>query len=143
MPPTAYIDVALAAVLFALFYLMQVWDETRDPKLFVPIGILAGFGYAVKYTAFLAVPYALGFIAWKLWRAKKPLLGPAMTIALLAAIMILPWMAKNWIEVANPLSPLGNHLFPNPYVHISLEDLMASQSQACTPSPADGRFRWK
>ena len=119
----AYIDVALAAVLFALFYLMQVWDETRDPKLLVPIGILAGFGYAVKYTAFLAVPYALGFIAWKLWRARKPLLGPAMTIALLAAVMILPWMAKNWIEVANPLSPLGNHLFPNPYVHISLEDL--------------------
>jgi 4-amino-4-deoxy-L-arabinose transferase-like glycosyltransferase len=100
---TAYIDVALAAVLFALFYLLQVWDETRDPKLLAPIGILAGFGYAVKYTAFLAVPYALGFVAWKLWRAHKPLLRPVLVVALLAAVMILPWMLKNWIEVANPV----------------------------------------
>jgi hypothetical protein len=119
---TAYIDVALATVLFALFYLLQIWDETRDPRLLLPIGILAGFGYAVKYTAFLAVPYALGFVAWKLWRADKPLLRPILTVALLAAVMILPWMAKNWIEVANPLSPLANRIFPNPYVHIGFED---------------------
>jgi hypothetical protein len=31
-------------------------------------------------------------------------------------------MLKNWIEVANPLSPLANRIFPNPYVHISFED---------------------
>ncbi len=111
---SAYIDVALAAVLFALFYLMQIWDETRDSKLLVPIGILAGFGYAVKYTAFLAVPYALGFVIWKIWRARKPLLRPAITVAALAAVMVLPWMLKNWIEVANPLSPLANRIFPNP-----------------------------
>jgi hypothetical protein len=118
----AYIDVALAAVLFALFYLLQIWDENRDPKMLVPIGILAGFGYAVKYTAFLAVPYAAGFIAWKLWRARKPVLRPVLVVSLLAAVMILPWVVKNWIEVANPVSPLANRLFPNPYVHISFED---------------------
>ena len=119
---TAYIDVALATVLFALFYLLQVWDESRDARLLVPIGILAGFGYAVKYTAFLAVPYAVGFVAWKMWRARKPLLRPVLVVALLAAFMFLPWMLKNWIEVVNPLSPLANHIFPNPYVHISFED---------------------
>ena len=116
---SAYIDVALAAVLFALFYLLQIWDETRDSKLVVPIGILAGFGYAVKYTAFLAVPYAVGFVAWKLWRARKPLLRPVLTVALLAAVMILPWMVKNWIEVANPLSPLGQpHLSQSLCAHL-------------------------
>jgi Dolichyl-phosphate-mannose-protein mannosyltransferase len=119
---TAYIDVALPAVLFALFYLLQLWDENRDPGFLLPIGILAGFGYAVKYTAFLAVPYAVGFVAWKLWRARKPLLGPVLIVALLAAVMVLPWMLKNWVEVANPLSPLANRIFPNPYVHISFED---------------------
>ena len=126
---TAFIDVGLAAVLFALFYLLQVWDETRDSKLLVPIGILAGFGYAVKYTGFVAVPYAVGFVAWKLfWKRKteggagKPLLRPVLVTALLAAVMILPWMLKNWIEVENPVSPLANRIFPNPYVHISFED---------------------
>jgi hypothetical protein len=119
---TGLIDVALPTVLFALFYLLQAWDERRASKLLVPIGILAGFAYAVKYTGFLAVPYALGFVAWKVWRARRPLLGPVLVIALSAAVMILPWMAKNWIEVANPFSPLANRILPNPYVHISFED---------------------
>jgi len=118
----AYNDVALAAVLFALFYLLQIWDENRDPKMLVPIGILAGFGYEVKYTAILAVPYALGFIGWKLWRERKPILRPVLVVSGLAAMCILPWMVKNWIEVMNPVSPLANRVFPNPYVHISFED---------------------
>lgn len=119
---TAYIDVALPAVLFALFYLLQIWDETRNVQLLLPIGILAGFGYAVKYTGFLAVPYAVGFVAWKLWRSRQPLLRPVLIVTLMAAVMILPWMIKNWVEVANPLSPLANRIFPNPYVHISFEE---------------------
>lgn len=119
---SAYIDVALAAVLFALFYLLQVWDENRDPKMLVVIGLLAGFGFEVKYTAFLAVPYALGFIGYKLWRARKPMLRPVLVVSLVAAACIVPWMVKDWIEVANPVSPLANRLFPNPYVHISFED---------------------
>jgi 4-amino-4-deoxy-L-arabinose transferase-like glycosyltransferase len=118
----AYIDVALAAVLFALFYLLQIWDESRDPKMLVPIGLLAGFGYEVKYTAFVAVPYALGFVAWKLWRERKPVLRPVLVVSLIAVSCIVPWMVKNWIEVANPVSPLANRIFPNPYVHISFED---------------------
>jgi hypothetical protein len=122
----AYIDVALAADLFALFYLLQIWDENRDPKLLVPIGLLAGFGYEVKYTAIVAVPYAVGFVAWKLWRERKPVLRPVLrpvlTVSLIAVACIVPWMLKDWIEVANPVSPLANRIFPNPYVHISFED---------------------
>jgi hypothetical protein len=117
----AYLDVALAAVVFALFYLLQVWDENRDPKMLIPIGLLAGFAYEVKYTAFVAVPYAIGFVAWKLWRQQKPVLRPALVVSILAAACILPWMVKDWIEVANPVSPLANSVFPNPYVHISFE----------------------
>ena len=119
---TAYIDVALACVLFALFYALQVWDETRDSRLLAPLGILAGFGYAVKYTAFLAVPYTIGFLAWRLWRTRQPLRRPLIIVTLMSATMVAPWMLKDWIEVANPVSPLANRLFPNPYVHISFED---------------------
>ncbi len=118
----AYVDVALAAVLFALFYLLQIWDGNRDPKMLVPIGLLAGFGYEVKYTAIVAVPYAAGFIAWKLWRERKPVLRPVLVVSLIAVACIVPWMVKDWIEVANPVSPLANSLFPNPYVHVSFEE---------------------
>jgi hypothetical protein len=122
----AYIDVALAAVLFALFYLLQVWDENRDPKMLVPIGLLAGFAYEVKYTAILAVPYAVGFVAWKLWRKREPqrqsIVRAILVVSAIAIACILPWMVKNWIEVVNPVSPLANRMFPNPYVHVSFED---------------------
>ena len=118
----AYNDVAVAFNAFALFYLLQIWSDAKNPKLLVPIGILAGFSYAIKYTACLAVPYALGFILWKLWRARKPILRPVLLTAGLALVFILPWMVKNWLWVDNPVSPFGNRLFPNRYVHVSFED---------------------
>lgn len=118
----AYVDAALVAFLFALFYMLQIWDENRDPKLLIPIGLLAGFGYEIKYTAMVAVPYAVGFVAWKLWRDRKPVLRPTLVVLLIALSCIVPWMVKNWIEVANPVSPFANRFFPNPYVHISFED---------------------
>ena len=118
----AYIDVGITAILFGLFYLLQIWERDRNPALLVPIGILVGYSYAVKYTAFVAVPYTLGFVVWKLWRKREPIPRPVLVVSLLALASILPWMLKSWIEVANPFSPFANRLFPNPYVHISFED---------------------
>src|ERR1700693_213102 len=138
----AYIDVGITAVLFALFYLLQIWDQERNAKLFIPIGILAGFSYAVKYTAFVAVPYALGFIAWKLWRARKPLLRPVLVVSALALAFILPWMVKSWIEVANPFSPFANRFFPNPYVHISFEDTYRKYMQVYALT-SDWQIPWQ
>ncbi len=119
---SAYNDVAAATILFTLFYLLQIWDQARTPGLLVAIGLVAGFGYAAKYTAFLGVPYALGFVAWKLFRARRPLLGPVAVVSLCAAAMIAPWMVKNWILLANPVSPFLNKVFSNPYVHVSFEE---------------------
>jgi hypothetical protein len=130
---SAYVDVALAANLFALFYFLQIWAEglvtqasglqSRDSsRLLIPIGILAGFAFAIKYTALLALPYALGLIAWKLWRARQPLLRPLVLVAGVALIFILPWLLKNWLWMYNPVTPFANRLFPNPWVHISFED---------------------
>ena len=117
----AYNDVALAAVLFSLFYLLQIWDETRDCGLLIPVGILAGWSYAIKYTAFLAVPYALAFVLWRLYRSHKPILRHLVIISGIVAVFVLPWIIKNWIWVGNPVSPFANQIFPNPYVHVSFE----------------------
>jgi len=117
----AYIDVAVAGILFALFYLLQIWERERTAALLVPVGLLAGFAYAAKYTAFLALPFALGFVGWRLWRERKPLIKPLLIVSACAALLILPWMVKNWLWVDNPFSPFFNRYFPNPYVHVSLE----------------------
>ncbi|HZT33984.1 MAG TPA: glycosyltransferase family 39 protein [Bryobacteraceae bacterium] len=113
---SAYIDVAVAALAFTLFYFLQVWDAERADGLWIPIGLVAGFGYAAKYTAVLGVPYALGFLLWKLRRKRALLLRAAATVAACAFLMMLPWLAKNWLWVHNPVSPFFNAYFPNRYV---------------------------
>ncbi len=111
---SAYNDAALAATAFTLFILLQAWNEERTPSLLIPIGLVAGFAYAIKYTGGVAIIYAVGFVAWKSWRSRE--LRPALTVALFAALVAVPWMVKNWLWVQNPVSPFFNGLFPNPYV---------------------------
>ncbi len=119
---SAYNDVAAAAAAFAVYYLLQIWHRERHGALLVSIGILAGFVFAIKYTAFVALAYALGFVTWGLWSDRRRLLPSLATVALVACIWIAPWMIKNAIVVGNPVSPFANRIFPNPYVHVSFEE---------------------
>ena len=115
---TAYIDVAAAAIVFAVFYWLEIWDAARDARLLMPIGLLAGYAYAAKYTAFVILPYALVFLAW---RARK--LRPLIVVTACAALMIAPWMLKDWIYFHDPIAPFAPEIFPNPYVHVfALQD---------------------
>jgi hypothetical protein len=116
---SAYVDVAAACIVFAVFYLLEIWDRERAPGLLVAIGLLAGFAYAVKYTAAIAVPYAAAYVAWRSWR--KGLVRPVLIVCLCALAVMLPWMAKNWIWVENPFSPFLNAVFPNPYIQAGFE----------------------
>jgi hypothetical protein len=121
---SAYVDVALATIGFALFYVLQIWDANRQPGLLVVAGVLAGFAFAVKYTGVMALLYALIFVSRTglLACPWKDLARQARRPVLLALVFIVPWLAKNWIWVGNPVSPFANRLFPNPYVHLSFED---------------------
>ena len=74
---TGYVDVAVACVLFAVYYLFEIWRQERNTRLLVGVGLLAGFCFAAKYTAFLAVPYVLGLILWESLRILDfPVLVP-------------------------------------------------------------------
>jgi len=114
---SAYNDVALAAVAFTLFSVLERWAQEKDARLLPGIGILAGFGYALKYTAWLGVAYAIGFVAWKSRRVR-----PVAIVALGAFLLVGPWMAKNWMWMQNPVAPFFNRYFPNPYVTIDFEE---------------------
>ena len=118
---SAYNDAAGACVIFALFYLLDIWIQARNPKLIPLAGLLAGFAFGLKFTLFLATPYAAAVIAWNLWRARKPVWKPLALFAACAAVMILPWLAKNYVIVGNPFSPFLNSIFPNHYISIRFE----------------------
>ncbi len=119
---SAYVDVAAAAILFALFYLLSISETGRSSSLLVPIGILAGFSFAAKYTAAIAIPYAIAMVIWTHRRAGKAWLRPVLTVCGVAALFILPWMIKNQVFGGNPFAPFANRFFPNPYVHVSFEE---------------------
>jgi hypothetical protein len=114
---SAYVDVALAAVAFSLFHLLQIWDEDRSRRLLIAIGLLAGFAYAVKYTGWPAIPYALAVVGWKSRRLRS-----VLTVGVSAAPMVLPWMIKNALWMLNPSAPFFNRIFVNPYITPAFEE---------------------
>ena len=117
----AYVDVAAAAVAFAVFYAVEIWREQRTWQAAALVGLLAGFGYGVKYTLFVGVIYAIGSIAWVLRADAGRALRHSATTAVCALALISPWLIKNALIVQNPFAPFLNRLFPNPYVYASFE----------------------
>lgn len=106
---SSYNDVAVACTLFGLFYLLEI----DAPPLLT--GLLAGFGYALKYTAFLGAVYlGLRYLVQRRWRHLAVACVPA-------ALMIVPWVLKTWILGGNPFLPLLNSWWPNQFVHPSFE----------------------
>lgn len=106
---SAYTDAAVACVAFAVVYLTE---REAPPWL---TGMMCGFAYALKYTAFVAVLYPLARHAWrKQWRA-------AAVLCAAAAITAAPWPLRNWIYYGNPAAPLMNRIWPNEFVHASFE----------------------
>jgi hypothetical protein len=117
---SAYNDVGLAATGFGCFYLLELWNETDNSRLLALAGVLAGYAYAIKYSGGVAVPFAVGFVALKSKRLR-----PVAVVILFASLMMAPWMIKNWITVQNPLAPLANTIFRNPYFHPYAEAQLA------------------
>jgi hypothetical protein len=113
---SAYNDVALACIAFTLFHVLALWNETRSPRLLVVAGLLAGFAFTAKYTAFLAMPAAVAFVGLKTRQIR-----PAVIAAALSALSVTAWMLKNYLWFQNPLAPFFNHWFPNPYITHSFE----------------------
>ncbi|MDX2181320.1 MAG: hypothetical protein SFV18_17125 [Bryobacteraceae bacterium] len=101
---SAYVDVAVAAIWFALYLLVERGERPAA------IGTLAGFAFAAKYTAGLALVYAI-------WKRR----ADALRIAAFASLFILPWVLKNWITLGNPVAPFANSIFDNPHVTVAFE----------------------
>jgi len=78
-------------------------------------GLLAGFALGCKYQAVQAVVplFALWFVLGRRWTA-------AASFAAAAAVAVLPWLAKNWLWMGNPVHPILSGRWPD------LEDASAA-----------------
>ncbi len=120
---SAYVDVALAFSGFACFYLVELWDGGPTSWRVLPwAGLMAGFCFAIKYTGAAALCFAVIYVAWRGRSLRFGLAKPLAALAAPALFVMIPWLVKNWVTVANPVSPFFNRWFPNPYVHVSFEN---------------------
>ena len=123
---SAYNDLTVATLIFAVFYLLQVWDEYQSANLLILIGLLSGFSYGVKYTAFLTLPFAIGWVCHRRFRhGARVSAGDILCLLIPALVMVAPWVFRNCFWVGNPFAPFLNSLFPNPYYHPGMERIYA------------------
>ena len=127
---SAYNDAALVFYTLAAFYLLLDWRQQESHKLALLLGATAGFCYGIKMTGAVVVPAVLLVMAGRRrWKALA-------LAAAAAALMIAPWMIRNAVLTGNPIAPLGNRLFPNPYFHVAAEDSVASFLRSYRVPPA-------
>jgi hypothetical protein len=88
---TASNDVAVTAVLFGLFYLLELWDASGDNRLLVLAGLLAGFGCAISYVGTsptIGSPRELSLL-WSLQgNSVQGVFGPWLLLTPLAALAV-------------------------------------------------------
>ncbi len=105
-----YIDAGLTFFILACFLCLTAWAHDRNPWWLAAAGLTGGFCYAVKLTGLLAPAAAFYFIAVFSRRARDAAIFAALTLAGIA-----PWVLRALLLTGNPVAPLLNSIFPNPY----------------------------
>jgi 4-amino-4-deoxy-L-arabinose transferase-like glycosyltransferase len=113
---SSYNDAAGVFFALAAFYLLLVWRDTGESRYLLPAGALAGFCFAIKSPGAMV---AVAAVLLVLWFARA--IRPAAVVALGAALVMAPWLVRNALLTGNPLAPLLNSVFPNPYFHAATE----------------------
>ncbi|MGA2148841.1 MAG: hypothetical protein ABSH49_28195 [Bryobacteraceae bacterium] len=121
---SSYNDAALVFFAMACFWLLLEWRDAAagagGGAYLLAAGLTAGFCYAVKMPgAAVALGAALFVIAQRRWTGL-------WLLAVGAALGIAPWMSRAAILTGNPLAPLGNRIFPNPFFHVATENDLAA-----------------
>src|SRR5262249_5847794 len=99
---------------------------TGHRRLLIPAGLMAGYAFAIKATGGVMLPFAL---AWVIFKSPMAKWRSAFLVASAAAVMMLPWLLKNWVVTGNPAAPFATRIFRTPYVHPVYEgDLLAAMS---------------
>ena len=126
---SSYNDAAGVFFALAAFYLLLVWHDSGDARYLFPAGVLAGFCYAIKYPGALAVGAAVCFVL------VQRRLRAALWVALGAGLVMAPWLARDTLIAHNPVAPLLNGLFPNPYFAVDTEQQLASDLRSLPAVP--------
>ncbi|MCC7494840.1 MAG: hypothetical protein IT204_20965 [Fimbriimonadaceae bacterium] len=90
----------------------------RLPQWLPLIGLAGGLCYGTKYTGVLVVAVLLALIVGLGWRDGLPqraIRADALRVALLAALVAGPWIARTWLATGNPVFPFAHGVFASPH----------------------------
>jgi hypothetical protein len=74
------------------------------------VGLIAGGAMAIKYPALISAVAPMGLVALTAaWRARSPRL--VLSFGIGVAIVMGPWLLKNFLDTGNPVYPLGFRVF--------------------------------
>lgn len=107
----AYVDLGLTAFVLACVYTFLRWAESPSDGWLAFSALLAGLAIAAKYTAATWLGLLLLLLVYHAWRHHRQSMGwigiRAAGFALIAALVVVPWLAKNWIVTGNPIFPFA------------------------------------
>jgi 4-amino-4-deoxy-L-arabinose transferase-like glycosyltransferase len=109
---TAYADLALCFYALLAAAALAQWWEAPERALLWRCGVFAGACVATKYTGG-AVPLALALVLLipsGVTRLRSRFEG-AVVVAGCSALLLAPWLVRNWVFAGNPVSPLFQGLF--------------------------------
>ncbi len=104
----AYYEPALAFFQFLALVHVLLYQEKRDSRSLVVAACLAGFSMAAKYPGLFGVIALIVLISVV---GKKRSLSKLARFLLIAALPVLPWLARNYLQTGNPVFPLLYDIF--------------------------------
>jgi 4-amino-4-deoxy-L-arabinose transferase-like glycosyltransferase len=119
---SSYNDAALVFFTLAAFYSLLAWRDTDGMSYLAAAGLAAGFCYAIKLPGLYAGAAAGLFVIAR----RRGALRPALVLAASAALIIAPWVLRNWVLTGDPVAPFANSLFPNSHFHAVTENELSS-----------------
>lgn len=118
---TAYVDVLLAFfVLLGLLALFE-WEATRHTRWLSLVGLFLGAAFSVKLSALIFIPLLFVVFLFLLRNAAdqtgteisgQEVMQAVGTVGVMAAVVMIPWMARSTYLTNNPVFPFLWGLFP-------------------------------
>lgn len=105
----AYNDVALSFYGLAALYAFLRWQSSQNQRWLVLSGISSGFMMGLKYTAIVPTIFLAALLLWRFRQKLRASIKPLLLFTLPAAMLVSPWLLKNWTFTGNPFYPFVFH----------------------------------
>jgi hypothetical protein len=112
----AYVDLGTAFYAAASLFCLLRWREENHSAWLIHAALASGFCAATKPNGLLAL--FLLTCVFIVVLARRPRESPlrrlscCVSYGLIAALPLLPWLIKNWLQTGNPFFPLLGNFFP-------------------------------